>query len=351
MQRRLQIRRGEGWRLPANTLKVDRSSLCGNPFLAIELGDDRAIVLYRAWIAERRLNARLAAATEKNLARRRREILRALLILRGNNLERVGVYWPEMASPTGVMPRSCWPWPTVDRQKQAADDVLCASGCRCRQRRRSVSWWLGEKLLISWVHTAAPSGLATRKRSNDPRSPDAFFNVAPEALGCGCRHLSSAAAFAASAQAAAHSRGCANTTAAAFARTCTSQSRALTCGGSANRTLPDPSAPLADVGGRTLMAAVNAAAAPNIDTNRDRAVTISVVIVVIIPIGATVAIDWGVVAVSARGVGIAIHTRLSIAAAIIPIAGPSCACGKGEESQRGSGNNRKFAHQVSFLTW
>jgi len=69
MPRRLQIRRGEGWRLPANTLKVDRSSLCGNPFLAIELGDDRAIVRlpmpaaapFRVMVAWRKLLISVAA--------------------------------------------------------------------------------------------------------------------------------------------------------------------------------------------------------------------------------------------------------------------------------------------------
>src|SRR5262245_61891182 len=167
----------------------------------------------------------------------------------------------------------------------------------------------------------------------------------------GCCRLSAAAAFTASAHAAAHSRGCTNRTAAAFSRSCTSQSRALACRESANRTtFPDTAAPLADVRGRALIATVEAALAHNIDTNRDAAVAISVVIVVIIPIGATVAIHWGVVAVRARGVGIAINTRLSIAVAIVPIAGPSCASGKGEESQRGSGYGRKFAHQVYFLT-
>lgn len=86
MPRRLRIRRRKGWRLPANTLKVDRSTLFGNPFLASEHGHERAIASYCAWIAGRHLNARLAAATKKRLARRREEVLRALPRLRGKNL-------------------------------------------------------------------------------------------------------------------------------------------------------------------------------------------------------------------------------------------------------------------------
>jgi|SRR5262245_19517471 len=86
MPRRLQIRRSKGWRLPANTLKVDRSTLFGNPFLASEHGHDRAVALYRTWLAGRPVNAMLAAATKKSLARRRQEVLRALPTLRGKNL-------------------------------------------------------------------------------------------------------------------------------------------------------------------------------------------------------------------------------------------------------------------------
>jgi hypothetical protein len=34
--RRLQLQRSKGWRMPANTVKVDRSTLFGSPFLAID---------------------------------------------------------------------------------------------------------------------------------------------------------------------------------------------------------------------------------------------------------------------------------------------------------------------------
>src|SRR5215510_2957974 len=51
--RRLQLQRSKGWRMPANTVKVDRSTLFGNPFLASDYGSDRAVALFRAWITGR----------------------------------------------------------------------------------------------------------------------------------------------------------------------------------------------------------------------------------------------------------------------------------------------------------
>jgi hypothetical protein len=36
--RRVQLRRAKGWRMPANTVKVDRTTLFGNPFSIKEYG-------------------------------------------------------------------------------------------------------------------------------------------------------------------------------------------------------------------------------------------------------------------------------------------------------------------------
>lgn len=52
--RRIQLSRAKGWRMPANTVKVDRSTQWGNPF--IENGEhDRAaaVYLYREWMLGR----------------------------------------------------------------------------------------------------------------------------------------------------------------------------------------------------------------------------------------------------------------------------------------------------------
>src|SRR5262245_23506598 len=47
---RIQLRRSQGWRMPTNTVKVDRATRFGNPFLQSQYGRGRAIALFRAWI-------------------------------------------------------------------------------------------------------------------------------------------------------------------------------------------------------------------------------------------------------------------------------------------------------------
>jgi hypothetical protein len=84
--RRLQLRRSKGWRMPANTVKVDRSTLFGNPFLAVDYGSNGAVALFRAWITGRCANVCLPPEAKRALARRRTDILGALPALRGKNL-------------------------------------------------------------------------------------------------------------------------------------------------------------------------------------------------------------------------------------------------------------------------
>jgi len=84
--RRLQLRRSKGWRMPANTVKVDRSTLFGNPFLAVDYGSNGAVALFRAWITGRCANVCLPPEGKRALARRRTDILGALPALRGKNL-------------------------------------------------------------------------------------------------------------------------------------------------------------------------------------------------------------------------------------------------------------------------
>jgi Domain of unknown function (DUF4326) len=83
---RLQLRRSKGWRMPANTVKVDRATLFGNPFLAVDYGSNGAVALFRAWITGRCANVCLAPEAKRALARRRTDILGALPALRGKNL-------------------------------------------------------------------------------------------------------------------------------------------------------------------------------------------------------------------------------------------------------------------------
>src|ERR1700730_3692577 len=82
---RVQLRRIKGWRMPDNTLKVDRTTLFGNPFLVSEYGHDRAVALHRAWVTGEPLPG-FPDRQKKELARRRREVLAALGSLRGRNL-------------------------------------------------------------------------------------------------------------------------------------------------------------------------------------------------------------------------------------------------------------------------
>jgi Domain of unknown function (DUF4326) len=59
-QRRVQLRRAKGWRMPANTVKVDRTTLFGNPFSVKEHGHDRAVALHRAWLTGRSIGKGLS---------------------------------------------------------------------------------------------------------------------------------------------------------------------------------------------------------------------------------------------------------------------------------------------------
>lgn len=84
--RRIQLRRTKGWRMPPNTVKVDRTTMFGNPFSITDYGHDRAVALYKAWIAGRPHDKTLPAAVVRQLAKRREEVLAALPALRGKNL-------------------------------------------------------------------------------------------------------------------------------------------------------------------------------------------------------------------------------------------------------------------------
>jgi hypothetical protein len=48
--RRIQLRRAKGWRMPANTVKVDRSTMFGNPFPVEVYGRACAIDRFRRWL-------------------------------------------------------------------------------------------------------------------------------------------------------------------------------------------------------------------------------------------------------------------------------------------------------------
>jgi Domain of unknown function (DUF4326) len=87
---RVQLRRSKGWHMPPGTVKVDRTTLFGNPFPIKEYGHDRAVELHRAWLsggADRGLgDAGIPAGRLEELAALRAKVLAALPALRGKNL-------------------------------------------------------------------------------------------------------------------------------------------------------------------------------------------------------------------------------------------------------------------------
>jgi hypothetical protein len=83
---RVQIHRIKGWRMPANTVKVDRTTQFGNPFSIKEHGHDRAVALHRAWLTDRLAGHEIPAARREELAALRKQVLDALPALRGKNL-------------------------------------------------------------------------------------------------------------------------------------------------------------------------------------------------------------------------------------------------------------------------
>src|SRR5262249_19560563 len=83
---RVQLRRTRGWRMPANTVKVDRTTRFGNPFSIEDYGRERAVALHRAWITGEGGNPPIPSKLLRDLEARRMEVISALPSLRGKNL-------------------------------------------------------------------------------------------------------------------------------------------------------------------------------------------------------------------------------------------------------------------------
>jgi uncharacterized protein DUF4326 len=83
---RIQLRRSKGWRMPGNTVKVDRTTLFGNPFSIEEYGHDRAVELHRAWLTGSLEGKGIPRSRMAELAALREKVLAAVPALRGNNL-------------------------------------------------------------------------------------------------------------------------------------------------------------------------------------------------------------------------------------------------------------------------
>jgi Domain of unknown function (DUF4326) len=83
---RVQLRRTRGWRMPLNTVKVDRTTRFGNPFSSEDYGRERAVALHRAWITGEPANPPFPGKLLRDLEARRAEVISALTSLRGKNL-------------------------------------------------------------------------------------------------------------------------------------------------------------------------------------------------------------------------------------------------------------------------
>ena len=79
MPERIQLSRAKGWRMPENTVKVDRSTRFGNPFKVTE---DRTaadtVMAYRTWLT--------VGGVDAGLSWPKARILAHLPSLRGKNL-------------------------------------------------------------------------------------------------------------------------------------------------------------------------------------------------------------------------------------------------------------------------
>lgn len=68
---RIQLRRTRGWKMPPNTVKVDRTSVWGNPYKLADVDGDpaRAVSAFRSWLmTDPRRLAAVAALAGNNLA-------------------------------------------------------------------------------------------------------------------------------------------------------------------------------------------------------------------------------------------------------------------------------------------
>lgn len=77
--KRIQLSRKKGWRMPPNTVKVDRSTTLGNPFkITAERPAADAVMAYRTWLT--------VDGVDAGLPYMKANILAALPTLRGKNL-------------------------------------------------------------------------------------------------------------------------------------------------------------------------------------------------------------------------------------------------------------------------
>ena len=83
--RRVQLQRVKGWRMPSNTVKVDRGTAFGNPFKADPGRGETAEQMVKLFVRWLKGDSEMVAKYP-DLESRRHELLRRLPALRGKNL-------------------------------------------------------------------------------------------------------------------------------------------------------------------------------------------------------------------------------------------------------------------------
>lgn len=85
---RVQLKREKGWRMPANTVKVDRTTKFGNPFTAY--GAEKSVQYFRLWVTgeltDEEIREKFPQIIAHHLISRRKIIQGALPELAGKNL-------------------------------------------------------------------------------------------------------------------------------------------------------------------------------------------------------------------------------------------------------------------------
>lgn len=79
MPRRVRLSRKKGWRIPANTVRVDRATRFGNPFCVTdERSAAEAVMAFQTWLT--------VPGCDAGMQERKQRILMALPDLRGKDL-------------------------------------------------------------------------------------------------------------------------------------------------------------------------------------------------------------------------------------------------------------------------
>ena len=84
--KRIQLRRSKGWRMPANTVKVDRTTIFGNPFSVEQHGHSGSVRMYQLWLEWKLPDGAFPDWAMAMLMTKRQMVLERLPTLQGKNL-------------------------------------------------------------------------------------------------------------------------------------------------------------------------------------------------------------------------------------------------------------------------